>query len=94
MINRRSVPASHRACLHPKEGGNGAAKSEWEFATKALENGHDSRAMTMKKAQSVPTCLRFTVVNRVDLRQTGVPEFPWCSLRRSQAFDDIITARL
>ena len=41
MINRRSVPALHRACLHlhhqPETG-----KSGREFACKPIENGHDS----------------------------------------------------
>jgi hypothetical protein len=41
MINRRSVPALHRACLHlhhqPETG-----KSGREFSCKPIENGHDS----------------------------------------------------
>src|SRR3954469_9724097 len=41
MINRRSVPALHRACLHqyhqPETENSGR-----EFSCKPIENGHDS----------------------------------------------------
>ena len=41
MINRRSVPALHRACLHHRW--QPRHDSGWDFTSGTLENGHDSR---------------------------------------------------
>src|SRR5271166_337955 len=40
MINRRSVPALHRACLHLRQ--QLGQKPGWNSASGILENGHDS----------------------------------------------------
>jgi hypothetical protein len=40
MINRRSAPALHRACLHQRNQPSDNAGRE--FAAKPIENGHDS----------------------------------------------------
>ena len=40
MINRRSVPALHRACLHHRW--QPRHDSGWDFTSGTLENGHDS----------------------------------------------------
>jgi len=40
MINRRSAPALHRACLHLIQ--QPERKTGWDFAPVTLENGHDS----------------------------------------------------
>ena len=42
MINRRSVPALHRACLHQRNQPEGKKSAGCNFTFKPLENGHDS----------------------------------------------------
>jgi hypothetical protein len=67
MINRRSVSALHRACLHqyhqPETENSGR-----EFSCKPIENGHDSRSVQCVAGHSAGqgsdrTCPRFESVD-------------------------------
>jgi hypothetical protein len=52
MINRRSVPALHRACLHQNHQPE-AEKSGRGFVCKLIENGHDNVLSSTLTARSV-----------------------------------------
>jgi hypothetical protein len=61
MINRRSVPALHRACLHQHHQPE-TESSGREFACKPIENGHDSRS----KGSAADVCRVLDITNPRD----------------------------